>query len=773
MISFRTKEEIEKEEVERIPEDYRQDIVLSSKFKEKIAKLYEEEQKKEVDYYENTKVILLEHKSLPERRQFISEDELKKVVDIDSFIGIVDTSLKNFKTEDEQNKHKGDMFEIFCEFFLKKFGDDKNIRISNYQPNAHCDPLYDLPDHGVDGRGKSNGKNVAIQAKYYPYVKALSLNKAHLGNFTSEATNPSYEYCVDGRENLRLLTFALDVSSEVRVHMNGGLVIGLNQFKSVIGSENKDFWLQFAKSWEVSQPLVARSLYELKPHQLRMVEAARGLLNSLDKHRGWIGCGTGGGKTLVIKVLAEEFASLVVIAAPRISLVEQIKNVIWKQKSIGCNYDRLTFHSGGKEEMLFFKGDAIFNQQSTTDATKLADFIRKPGKKIIFTTYHSSRRLGETLRSEGINDWLYLADECHNLVSTEFSSLLKKKGELEPLDFKKFIGFTGTAKEQKDPNGYGMNNKVTWGDCICEVTPAELAQIGITVPPRMYFVNVNDAALATQLNYDIVNKAIRSFKDGLYSTSDCKIIVTCPSVEVAHEMCSEGILSNLDDFEKFVITSSRKMGARTRDGELKKFSQAKNALLFHYDMIGEGIDVPAVSGVLMLRGLNNIKIIQNIGRANRLNDEDKKRLGLGEIEILNRDQWSKPYAWVITPYVKSDPLSCDAYNNTLRVLYKLRKQEFDFLAEEYIYVADSEGEGGDAEFDQAKQDEEAKKEKLREEIEEKVLKDFELLQEDEMKAKEMLKKCYVKSFASAEYSLPEGDDKYLNEKCQTKDPFKF
>lgn len=67
----------------------------------------------------------------------------------------------NFKDEDEKNKFKGDMLEVFSEIFFLEFMSDPRFGITNYVPVALED------DYGVDATGINvNGDNVVVQVKY-------------------------------------------------------------------------------------------------------------------------------------------------------------------------------------------------------------------------------------------------------------------------------------------------------------------------------------------------------------------------------------------------------------------------------------------------------------------------------------------------------------------------------------------------------------------------------------------------------------------------------
>jgi superfamily II DNA/RNA helicase len=83
--------------------------------------------------------------------------------------------------------------------------------------------------------------------------------------------------------------------------------------------------------------------------------------------------------------------------------------------------------------------------------------------------------------------------------------------------------------------------------------------------------------------------------------------------------------------------------------KLKELRSDEEALIFHVDMIGEGIDVPGITGVIPFRNCEMSKFIQNIGRAARLHPYDRKRFYEGEINPGIIEKYVKPYSWIILP----------------------------------------------------------------------------------------------------------------------------
>jgi excinuclease UvrABC helicase subunit UvrB len=82
---------------------------------------------------------------------------------------------------------------------------------------------------------------------------------------------------------------------------------------------------------------------------------------------------------------------------------------------------------------------------------------------------------------------------------------------------------------------------------------------------------------------------------------------------------------------------------------MQNLSLQDDAILVHIDILAEGIDLPAVTGVLPFRDLNLIKLLQTIGRGARLIPDDRRELYSGRVKPMEWDKMVKPYCWVIFP----------------------------------------------------------------------------------------------------------------------------
>ena len=103
-------------------------------------------------------------------------------------------------------------------------------------------------------------------------------------------------------------------------------------------------------------------------------------------------------------------------------------------------------------------------------------------------------------------------------------------------------------------------------------------------------------------------------------------------------------------------------------------------MIFHYDILSEGIDVPGITGVCLMRNLGLAKLLQTIGRAVRLFKEN----GIN----------TKKQAWVSVAVINGDE---DDKERVKRFVNAIRDGGFDISAEDVTetgkarHTADQEG----------------------------------------------------------------------------------
>jgi superfamily II DNA or RNA helicase len=472
---------------------------------------------------------------------------------------------------------------------------------------------------------------------------------------------------------------------------------------------------------------------ELRQHQKEAMESISNNTNT----KGKIILPTGTGKTLIeaeaIREAIRESQSkgelpVIKINSPRILLCFQLFEDIFKRlNSMGISAAYINYNSG-KADANFFtteirKNGGIYQQIiSTTSTVEVQDAYRKALKAnlplIIFSTYHSS----EKFAGSGIIPHLTIHDEAHNLVSNEFC-------EITMLTSGKDLFFTATEKTTESPIGEGMNNVTRFGDIIFTKSPKQMIDAGEMVSPYIHVVSAKNR-LQLNLNnldtdYDGIFKSIEAafvahqnkIRESSFDPSKlgAKVLVVCRGQNDLQEIFKSKILEKFrkdnpkihvfalssdfgiynDDEGKFEppVTNRKKFALLKK---VQRLTSADQAIIFHVDMIGEGIDAPGITGVMPFRNCEMTKFIQNIGRASRLHLEDREKLYSGEISTVDRSKWIKPYSWIIIPTFLE---SSDGFEDRFRRYVNELRDNYGFVPRQQIVIDNVRGLDEDEDID--------------------------------------------------------------------------
>lgn len=373
-------------------------------------------------------------------------------------------------------------------------------------------------------------------------------------------------------------------------------------------------------------------------------------------NRGRVCIPTGGGKTAVeayalqLRGLDPKF-KVHLVMSPRIMLTNQL--IKEYRGYIGHDYLALAFHSG-KNEPDFTQ--VKWEELSTTSVEVVKEQIVRAqtmGKNlVIFSTYHSAWKLLD------IDFGMIIADESQYCVGEDyFNTITNLKAEF-------MLFCTATEKHVETTNlGRGLNNETVFGSIIYQIPAKELIDRGIIVPPR---VHVMEAVKASKTVSSVVDEAINvakkqhelTIKDGMpYS----KILFAMNGTDDIRKVIAsiDTIKKELPDHKIFTIMSNDKYGAMidgsktiqiqhngqvwenkiSRSVFFQQLRETDNALIFHYDIISEGIDIDGITGVVINRNMQLAKLLQTIGRA---------------VRKYKANPTLKPQAWVTVTAIDGD-----------------------------------------------------------------------------------------------------------------------
>jgi superfamily II DNA or RNA helicase len=387
-----------------------------------------------------------------------------------------------------------------------------------------------------------------------------------------------------------------------------------------------------------------RSMITLKDHQ---EEALHNIITEIAKNNG-IALGrivipTGGGKTFVEAATLDwqrknnSKTRIHLVLAPRILLVNQLIDA-FREYSGNNTYRAIAFHSGHYEpDYTKIK----WKEPSTTKVDDIAEAYKNAIKNdqdlVVFSTYHSCHNL------VGINFDTLISDESQYCVSENFNDSVKS------LTARVKLFFTATELHTASNKGRGLNNESIFGKRLYSISSAELIKLKLIVPPRlhiMYGKTRDEEATIVSEVVQMANEQDRLTRSDLGFSKILFAMKGTDDVKTIEDNIAK-VRKDLPEHDIFTITS--KTGARVngvkipREQFLRELTTRKNCLIFHYDILSEGIDIDGITGVCLMRNLGLAKLLQTIGRAVRLYKPNPllKRQAWISVAVINGDEDDK------------------------------------------------------------------------------------------------------------------------------------
>lgn len=307
---------------------------------------------------------------------------------------------------------------------------------------------------------------------------------------------------------------------------------------------------------------------------------------------------------------------------------------------------------------------------------------------------------GETLWEKGSEKHLYwkeriyklcteaIYDEAHNLVtgdpvkgsgvSSEDKEDKRKTSYLFDLPFLNTI-FTRstywTATRRLNGSKRDMANEAMFGQVVACVMPSLAIKMGYSVRPKVIPYSITDgdiASIESSMNLDDLKEdslEITYYIKCLeHALSDCRsrdlpcqimVFVDDASKQekfaeiVTKYFSSEGLVADVVRAET---------PQKDRSAIFERFSTSKFSVLFNYAIVHEGVDIDSCTGVILGRVLNEIWLVQAIGRSQRLLKEDREHR-FGDV-----DNYRKQYGLVYT-LVDQTSASSGTYWDSVRDIY--------------------------------------------------------------------------------------------------------
>lgn len=639
-------------------------------------------------------------------------------------------NLKKQEVKTENYVRRG--FEALVEALIKC--EKRAMRIKKYSPVPSCHG-----DLNVSGTGeKSSGKKVAVMVCYVDDPNTQLTIHMGLDSFFANALE---KFGVDKDEPKSRRVFSnakgLNEHTEEQFGDKSKHFCFKSDIEEVING-NRKFWLRFKNLMKGVTTTSIRKEINLREYQSEASYAI--VANS----KGQVILPTGTGKSLIaINAIYNEIqlnkgkTICIMIMTPRIVLTYQLLGETLgylKSKKVDAQYLNLNsgkFDDDSVKEAMADMGLPIRDVPSTTTVAEIEEWYAKAKKDnvplIISATYQSAPRILSTK----IPIHMAIHDEAHNLVDGIGRFATGAKIDVLKINGAKEIFLTATLAFSDSDEGTGMNNEKEYGKEIYRKSPKEMIDAGEIVPPYIHQIVIDEYKIRK-------NKAIKLTPDNLMDTDIEKNVefmalvieeaFTEHSKKVKEYSCAPekigakmlvvckgentfGAFFDSDGFKemkknnpniKFFGISSR-FGAWI-DGEqvpvqggwykeqfmlsLKNLKQEDNAVILHIDMLGEGIDVPGITGVLPFRDLGTIKSCQTLGRAMRLVPEDRISFYSGVREARDTKKMIKPFAWVVIPVYSITHK--DLEHRVMELAVKIR-DEYGFMPFENGHTGAGEG----------------------------------------------------------------------------------
>lgn len=620
----------------------------------------------------------------------------KDVFDLETWISRVDCFASlNTSVGYKDKQIRGEAFEHFVECVIGYFGHTQEINCVDVQA------LRENTD-GIDLIGRTqSGHLFAHQCKFRTDTqKTLDSDHDKLDVFAATCFANEFELGA-------IWTTAKGIHSRTQARFGEKIrTFGFEEICEIVDGDDgyDNFWSYYterlgAKPDRIQGFINTPDSFTIRDYQIRALIAFKNKTAEATspKHstvRGRYVYPTGAGKTLIECLILNyqmkrlrQFGIHVVVA-PKIALVNQLMRDY--RNNIGDGYLSIGFHSGSNVHIRSESGIGR-TQRNTTDIHRVIQSIdnakRQQRHLVIFSTYDSLYKLAQSQ----INFDTLIADESQYCVSESYFE------QIRIITSKVKLFFTATEKhglgDDSDERRSNDNEKV-FGPILGYETYANLIERGILVKPLLHLLlgdreKRNQDSIVDESIY-IANKQRNLTKKQTHS----KVLFACnktDSIRIIVDKHIKDIKSRTKENHRVFTIISDPNYKSMIDGhplddrseflrDLKNYNG--NAMIFHYNILSEGIDVEGITGVAILRPMGKSKLLQTVGRSMR---PLRKEI---EIPIEKRQ---KRYSYISVPVIDGDVRNSEILRKVIKGMItgglEVNFEEFEFQTDD---IADEE-----------------------------------------------------------------------------------
>ena len=360
-----------------------------------------------------------------------------------------------------------------------------------------------------------------------------------------------------------------------------------------------------------------------KPHQDDAIEA---IINELlvpgDDVRTQVAMACGTGKTLTGQLAAERLGGRILVCEPSLPLIAQnLKE--WRSN----NPDRSYLVVCSDQAISRIESDdlnidlASLQVPVTNDSKVIEKFLIENPNGTIFSTYHSLSLTANAQKNEAIPNFrCIVADEAHRTASAN-DSMFAIVHDNQEIRSTARLYMTATPKilDGDSHTICSMDNEKIFGRRCFELTLGDAINMGILSDYRVIVIGVTESELKKHSQEFPRNALAEIAVLRAFEQFDVKKILSFHSRVSWAEKFSERMKDILPT-ESFISSIKGSMDGPFRQNILNFFGEYSKgpALISNCRCLTEGVDVPAIDGVVLVDPRNSeIDLIQLLGRAIR------------------------------------------------------------------------------------------------------------------------------------------------------------
>jgi superfamily II DNA or RNA helicase len=535
---------------------------------------------------------------------------------------------------DPREDVRGRQFERLCAWYLRNAPEYRS-KIRRVWLWADWPGAW-AADAGIDLVAEnSDGELWAIQAK--AYHRDYAIKKADVDSFLSESSRPEFSY--------RLLIATTDgIGARARRTIDG---------QSVPVGYLPRSQLELAQVEWPSSPAVLRPRRPRPkkpfPHVRHAIKETVKGFDGAKRGQLIMACGTG--KTLVGLWSSERLESVrTLVLVPSLSLLAQTLREWTANAKQPFDYLAVCSDETVVGEDEFVASTAELGVPVTTDPSEISTFLRRRGRRVVFSTYQSSPQIAAAQRRRTPQFDLAIADEAHRCagrVASEFATIL----DADKIKSRRRLFMTATPRYytprvrheagQLDVDVASMDDEAAFGPVLHRLTFGEAIERDLLSDYQVVVVGVDDDTYAGYAERgEFVTRDGTKITDARTLAGQIGLAKTMRKYQLRRTISFHGRIKAAKEFSddlpslvawmpkaqrpKGKLWSAHVSGQMTsgqRDRLLLRFrtlEKGERNLLSNARCLGEGVDVPSIDGVAFIDPRHStIDIIQAVGRAIR------------------------------------------------------------------------------------------------------------------------------------------------------------